>query len=62
MIELGIVQVEGLLIETPLANSWFKMPIIELALEIYISKAFTEASGLDYKEIEILNFMAIVEF
>ena len=52
---MGIVQVEGLFIETPFTNSRLKLRIVELALEVYIAKAVTEAPGLDYDENFIMK-------
>ena len=60
---MGIVQVEGLFIETPFTNSRLKLRIVELALEVYIAKAVTEAPGLDYNEMKAqFNFECTNEF
>ena len=60
---MGIVQVEGLFIETPFTNSRLKLRIVELALEVYIAKAITEAPGLDYNEMKIqLSFECTDDF
>ena len=50
---MGIVQVEGLLIKTPLTNSRLKICIVELALEVNVAKAFTKKSRLDFNEMDI---------
>ena len=60
---MGIVQVEGLFIETPFTNSRLKLRIVELALEVYIAKAVTEAPGLDYNEMKVkFNFECTYDF